>query len=75
MNVFTLVHRLAARVRKDDKGAAMAEYGLLAVGIAVAVAARDFINREEEDRRALAHTRTISSAMGGGADIRRSPLK
>ena len=39
MNVFTLIHRLAARIRKDDKGAAMAEYGLLAVGIAVAIAA------------------------------------
>jgi len=39
MNVFTLIHRLAARVRKDDKGAVMAEYGLVAVGVAVAVAA------------------------------------
>lgn len=39
MNVSTLLHRLAARVRKDDKGAVMAEYGLLAVGIAMAVAA------------------------------------
>jgi Flp pilus assembly pilin Flp len=39
MNVFALIHRLAARVNTDDKGAAMAEYGLLAVGIAVAVAA------------------------------------
>jgi len=39
MNVITLLHRLASRVRHDDKGAAMAEYGLLAVGIAVVVAA------------------------------------
>jgi Flp pilus assembly pilin Flp len=39
MNVFTLPHRLAARVRKDDSGAVIAEYGLLAVGIAVLVAA------------------------------------
>ncbi len=39
MHVFTLLHRLAARVRKDDKGAVLAEYGLLAVGVAVVVAA------------------------------------
>ena len=39
MNVFTLLHRLAARVRKDDRGAALAEYGLLAAGVAVVVAA------------------------------------
>jgi Flp pilus assembly pilin Flp len=39
MNLFSFIHRLAARVRTDDKGAAMAEYGLLAVGIAMAVAA------------------------------------
>jgi Flp pilus assembly pilin Flp len=39
MNVFTLIHRLTARVRKDDKGAAMAEYSLLAAGVAVTVAA------------------------------------
>jgi Flp pilus assembly pilin Flp len=39
MNVFTLIHKLAARVRKDDKGAAMAEYGLLLAGIAMVVAA------------------------------------
>ncbi len=38
MNVFTLLHRLGARVRKDDKGALMAEYGLVAVGIAVLAA-------------------------------------
>jgi Flp pilus assembly pilin Flp len=39
MTVRTLLHRLAARVRRDDKGAAFAEYGLLAAGIAVVVAA------------------------------------
>ena len=39
MTVFTLLHRLAARVRKDDNGAVMAEYGLLAVSIAVLLAA------------------------------------
>ncbi len=39
MNVLTLLHRLAARVRKDDRGAVMAEYGLLAAAIAVVVAA------------------------------------
>ena len=39
MNLFTLIHRLATRVRKDDKGAAMAEYGMLAAGIAAVVAA------------------------------------
>ena len=39
MTVFTLLHRLAARVRKDDDGAVMAEYGLLAVSIAVLLAA------------------------------------
>ena len=39
MNLFSLMHRLAARVRRDDKGATMTEYGLLAVGIAMAVAA------------------------------------
>jgi Flp pilus assembly pilin Flp len=38
MNVFTLFHRLAARVRKDDRGALMAEYGLLAVSVAVVAA-------------------------------------
>jgi Flp pilus assembly pilin Flp len=38
MNVFTLLHRLAARARRDDNGAAVAEYGLLLVGIAVVVA-------------------------------------
>jgi Flp pilus assembly pilin Flp len=38
MNVITRLHRLAARVRKDDSGALLAEYGLLAVGIAVVVA-------------------------------------
>ena len=43
MTVFTLLHRLAARVRKDDNGAVMAEYGLLAVGIAVLVMAVVFI--------------------------------
>ena len=39
MTVFTLLHRLAARVRKDDNGAVMAEYGLLAVSIALLLAA------------------------------------
>jgi Flp pilus assembly pilin Flp len=38
MTVFTLLHRLSARLHSDDKGAVMAEYGLLAVGIAMAVA-------------------------------------
>jgi Flp pilus assembly pilin Flp len=38
MNVFTLLHRLAARARRDDNGAALAEYGVLLVGIAVVVA-------------------------------------
>ena len=38
MHVFTLLHRWAARVRKDDTGAVSAEYGLLAVGVAVVVA-------------------------------------
>ena len=38
MNLFTLLHRLAARVRMDED-ATLAEYGLLAFGIAVFVAA------------------------------------
>jgi Flp pilus assembly pilin Flp len=42
MTVFTLLHRLSARLRNDDKGAVMAEYGLLAVGIAMAVAGAVF---------------------------------
>ena len=33
--------------------------------------ARDFINREEEDPRAVTQTRPVSSAAGGGADTRR----
>ena len=39
MHVFTLLHRLAARLRRDDTGAVSAEYGLLAVGVAAVVAA------------------------------------
>jgi len=39
MTVLTLLHRLSARARRDDKGAAMAEYGLLLAGIAALVAA------------------------------------
>jgi Flp pilus assembly pilin Flp len=38
MNAFTRLHTLAARVRKDDTGAILAEYGLLAAGIAAVVA-------------------------------------
>ncbi|HEY7068836.1 MAG TPA: hypothetical protein VH479_01925 [Acidimicrobiales bacterium] len=39
MTVLTLLHRLASRAQRDDKGAAMAEYGLLLAGIAAVVAA------------------------------------
>jgi Flp pilus assembly pilin Flp len=39
MNVLTLIHKLAARLSTDDKGAILAEYGLLAVAIATLVAA------------------------------------
>jgi Flp pilus assembly pilin Flp len=39
MNLSPLLHSLAARIRNDDKGALLAEYGLLAVGIAMVVAA------------------------------------
>ena len=38
MNVFSPLRRLAARARADERGAILAEYGLLAVGIAVVVA-------------------------------------
>jgi Flp pilus assembly pilin Flp len=39
MHLFTLIHGLAARIRTDDTGALLAEYGVLAVGVAVVVAA------------------------------------
>jgi len=39
MFLSTLRRKLAALTRRDDRGAALAEYGLLAVGIAVVAAA------------------------------------
>jgi Flp pilus assembly pilin Flp len=39
MTVLAHLRRLAARVRRDDRGALMAEYGLLAVAIAMVAAA------------------------------------
>jgi Flp pilus assembly pilin Flp len=39
MKLLTYLHALARSARANDKGALLAEYGILAVGIAMAVAA------------------------------------